>query len=36
MDWGSIFLFLHVGGVIVAFGPSIAFPILASRSWPGS
>jgi hypothetical protein len=29
---GSIFLFLHVGGVIVAFGPTIAFPLIGSRA----
>jgi hypothetical protein len=33
LDWlGDIFLFLHVSGVIVAFGPTIAFPILAARA----
>ncbi|HEY6607989.1 MAG TPA: DUF2269 family protein [Candidatus Limnocylindria bacterium] len=33
MDWlGTLFLYLHIGGVIVAFGPTIAFPILASRA----
>ncbi len=28
MDFGSIFLFLHIGGAIVAFGPTIAFPLI--------
>ena len=33
MDWlGTLFLYLHVGGVIVAFGPTIAFPFLAARA----
>jgi hypothetical protein len=29
---GTIFLYLHVGGVIVAFGPTIAFPFIGARS----
>ncbi|MEO5986836.1 MAG: DUF2269 family protein [Candidatus Limnocylindria bacterium] len=33
MDWlGTLFLFLHIGGAIVAFGPTIAFPFLAARA----
>lgn len=33
MPWlGSLFLFLHIGGAIVAFGPTIAFPIIGSRA----
>ena len=33
MEWlGTLFLYLHIGGAIVAFGPTIAFPILASRA----
>lgn len=32
MNWGTLFLYLHVGGVIVAFGPTIAFPILAAKA----
>ncbi len=33
MDWlGTLFLYLHIAGAIVAFGPTIAFPILASRA----
>ena len=32
MDFGSIFLFLHIGGAIAAFGPTIAFPIIASKA----
>ena len=33
MDWlGTLFLYLHVGGVIVAFGPSIAFPLIAAKA----
>lgn len=32
MDWGAIFLYLHIGGVIIAFGPTIAFPFLASKA----
>jgi hypothetical protein len=29
---GSIFLFLHIGGAIVAFGPTIAFPLLGAKA----
>jgi hypothetical protein len=29
---GSIFLFLHIGGAIVAFGPTIAFPLIGARA----
>jgi Predicted integral membrane protein (DUF2269) len=29
---GSIFLFLHIGGAIAAFGPTIAFPLIAGRA----
>jgi hypothetical protein len=32
MDFGTIFLFLHVGGAIAAFGPTIAFPIIGARA----
>jgi hypothetical protein len=33
LDWlGTLFLYLHVGGVIVAFGPTIAFPFIAARA----
>jgi hypothetical protein len=33
MDWlTTLFLYLHVGGVIVAFGPTIAFPFIAARA----
>lgn len=33
MNWlGTLFLYLHVGGVIVAFGPTIAFPFIAARA----
>jgi len=28
MDWRLVFLFLHVMGAIIAFGPSYAFPII--------
>ena len=28
---GTIFLYLHIAGVIVAFGPVIAFPIIGAR-----
>lgn len=30
--WSGIFLFLHIGSVIVAFGPTIAFPFFAARA----
>ena len=29
---GSIFLFLHIGGAIVAFGPTIAFPLIGAKA----
>jgi hypothetical protein len=29
---GTIFLYLHIGGVIVAFGPTIAFPFIATKA----
>lgn len=33
MEWlGSLFLYLHISGVIVAFGSTIAFPFLAARA----
>ena len=33
MEWlGNVFLFLHISGVIVAFGPTIAFPFLAAKA----
>lgn len=33
MDWlTALFLYLHIGGVIVAFGPTIAFPLIASHA----
>jgi uncharacterized membrane protein len=33
MDWlGTLFLYLHIAGVIIAFGPTIAFPFLAARA----
>jgi len=33
MDWlGTLFLYLHIAGVIVAFGPTIAFPFLGARA----
>lgn len=33
MDWlGTVFLYLHIAGVIVAFGPTIAFPFFAAKS----
>jgi len=33
MEWpGTLLLFLHISGVIVAFGPTIAFPFLAARA----
>jgi len=30
--WLSIFLFLHVMGAIAVFGPSFAFPVIASQA----
>ena len=33
MEWlGTLFLYLHISGVLVAFGPTIAFPFLAARA----
>jgi len=33
VDWlGTLFLYLHVGGAIVAFGPTIAFPLIGARA----
>ena len=33
MDWlGTLFLYLHIAGVIVAFGPTIAFPFIAMKA----
>jgi hypothetical protein len=32
MDFGSIFLFLHIGGAIAAFGPTIALPLIAAMA----
>jgi hypothetical protein len=33
MNWlGTLFLFLHIAGVIVAFGPTIAFPFIAAKA----
>jgi hypothetical protein len=29
---GTIFLYLHIGGVIVAFGPTIALPFIAAKA----
>jgi uncharacterized membrane protein len=31
-DWVPLFLFLHVMGAIVAFGPTFAFPIIGAQS----
>src|SRR5439155_7682503 len=31
-DWVPLFLFLHVMGAIVAFGPSFAFPLIGAAS----
>lgn len=31
MEWlGTLFLYLHIAGVIVAFGPTIAFPFIGA------
>jgi uncharacterized membrane protein len=30
MDWRLVFLFLHVMGAIVAFGPTFSFPIIGA------
>lgn len=33
MDWlGTLFLYLHIGSVIVGFGPTIAFPFIAAKA----
>src|SRR5688500_5394199 len=33
MEWlGTLFLYLHISGVIIAFGPTIAFPFFAARA----
>ena len=33
MTWlGTLFLYLHIGGVIIAFGPTIAFPFISARA----
>ena len=33
MGWlATLFLYLHIGGVIVAFGPTIAFPFIGSMA----
>jgi uncharacterized membrane protein len=33
LEWlGTLFLFLHIGGVIVAFGPTIAFPFIGAKA----
>ncbi len=33
MEWlGTLFLYLHISGVIIAFGPSIAFPFIAAHA----
>jgi len=33
MEWlGTLFLYLHVSGVIIAFGPTIAFPFFAAKA----
>jgi uncharacterized membrane protein len=32
MNLGTVFLYLHIGGAIVAFGPTIAFPFFAARA----
>jgi uncharacterized membrane protein len=33
LDWlGTVFLYLHVAGVIVAFGPTIAFPLIGAKA----
>jgi hypothetical protein len=29
---GTIFLYLHIGGAIVAFGPTIALPFMAAKA----
>lgn len=33
MEWlGTLFLYLHISGVIIAFGPTIAFPFFAAKA----
>ncbi len=33
MEWlATLFLYLHISGVIIAFGPTIAFPFFAARA----
>ena len=33
MEWlGTLFLYLHISGVIIAFGPTVAFPIIAAHA----
>jgi hypothetical protein len=33
MEWlGTLFLYLHIAGVIIAFGPTIAFPLFAAKA----
>lgn len=33
MEWlGTLFLYLHIAGVIVAFGPTIAFPLIGAQA----
>lgn len=33
MEWlGTLFLYLHISGVIIAFGPTIAFPFIAAHA----
>ena len=33
MDWpAKLFLYLHIAGVIIAFGPTIAFPFISARA----
>lgn len=33
MEWlGTLFLYLHIAGAIIGFGPTIAFPFLAARA----
>lgn len=33
MEWlGTLFLYLHISGVLIAFGPTIAFPFFAARA----
>jgi uncharacterized membrane protein len=32
MPWFQIFLFLHIAAVIIAFGPSFTFPLIAAHA----